>query len=146
MCYNSLMELAKIKEILNSYDAVTNALLFGSYAKGIAKSMSDIDIAIQTREEMDLFTIGEIIANIESAIERRVDLVVLNDLYKKAPLLAFNIYQKHKVLFIKDKEAYDSFKENALHFYLDFKHIIDEQNRAFSQRVADGTLAKIKTA
>lgn len=140
------MELSKIKEILDSYDVIINALLFGSYAKGASHSMSDIDIAIQTREEPDLLAIGEIISDVESVAEKKVDLVMLNDLYKKAPLLAFNIYQNHKILFIKDKEAFDSFKENALHFYLDFKHIIDEQNRAFLQRVADGTLAEIKTA
>ena len=140
------MELSKIKETLNSYDVITNALLFGSYAKGTPHGMSDIDIAIQTRKDLDLLAIGEIISTIESVVEKKVDLVVLNDLHKKAPLLAFNIYQNHKALFVKDKKAYDSFKENALHFYLDFKHIIDEQNRSFSQRVADGTLAKIKTA
>ena len=140
------MELSKIKEILNSYDVIINALLFGSYAKGKQHAMSDIDIAIQTKEELDLLTLGEIISAVEGAAKRKVDIVVLNDLYKKAPLLAFNIYQNHKALFIKDKKVYDCFKENALHFYLDFKHVIDDQNRAFSQRVADGTLAKIKTA
>jgi len=86
------------------------------------------------------------ISKLESATNKKIDLVILNNLYKKSPLLAYNIYLQHKIIFLKDEKSFKSFKENALHYYMDFEHILDEQNRAFLQRIADGNLAKTKTA
>ncbi len=117
------MKISEIKNILRSYDVITNALLFGSHADNTQHAMSDIDIAVITKNEMDIFTMGEIISKLEAITGSKIDLVSLNDLYKKSPLLAYNIYQNHKIIFLRD-----------------------EQNEAFSQRIADGDLAKIKTA
>ncbi len=140
------MKISEIKNILRSYDVITNALLFGSHADNTQHTMSDIDIAVATKNEMDIFSMGEIISKLEDATSAKIDFIILNDLYKKSPLLAYNIYQNHKIIFLRDEQSFKSFKENTLHYYMDFKHILDEQNEAFSQRVADGNLAKIKTA
>lgn len=139
------MEL-KLEKVLSQYDFITNVLIFGSYATDKQNSMSDIDIAMQTNKDIDIFELGEIISNLESALALKTDLVILNDLYKKSPLLAYNIYQSHKAVYINDTGAYNNFKENALHYYLDFQHVIEEQNKAFLERVKNGTIAKIKTA
>lgn len=136
----------KLQKVLNQYDFITNILIFGSFATNKQNNMSDIDIAIQANKDIDIFELGEIISNIESTLDLKTDLVILNDLYKTSPLLAYNIYQSHKPLYITDTEAYNNFKENALHYYMDFKPIIEEQNRAFLERVKNGTIAKIKTA
>ncbi len=140
------MKTSEIKNILQSYDVITNALLFGSHADNTQHPMSDIDIAVATKNEMDIFSMGEIISKLEDATNTKIDFIILNDLYKKSPLLAYSIYQNHKIIFLKDEKKFKSFKENTLHHYMDFKHILDEQNEAFSQRIADGDLAKIKTA
>src|SRR3990167_3156441 len=132
----------KLQELLSQYDFISNVLIFGSFALDKQNSMSDIDIAIQTTRDIDIFTIGEIISNLESALAIKIDLVILNNLYKKSPLLAYNIYQSHKQVYINDVEKYNDFKSNALHYYLDFKPIIEEQNRAFLKRVENGTIAK----
>lgn len=136
----------KLKELLSQYDFITNVLIFGSYATDKQNIMSDIDIAMHTNKDIDIFELGEIISNLESTLALKIDLVVLNNLYKKSPLLAYNIYQSHKPIYINDTEAYSSFKENALHYYLDFQHVIEDQNIAFLERVKNGTIAKIKTA
>jgi len=140
------IEINKIRDILEEYDFIINALLFGSYSNGKADRFSDVDIAIEVTETIDLLTMGEIISRLEIEVERKTDLVIINDLHKKSPLLAFNIYKNHKRLFIKDQKRYDGFKENALHFYLDFKRVLDEQNRMFLKRVESGNIGKIKTA
>lgn len=137
---------SKLKELLNQYDFVTNVLIFGSYAANKQNNMSDIDIAIHTNKDIDIFELGEIISNLESTLNLKTDLVILNNLYKKSPLLAYNIYQSHKPVYLNDTGTYNSFKENALHYYLDFQHVIEEQNIAFLERVKNGTIAKIKTA
>lgn len=136
----------KLKELLSQYNFIVNVLIFGSYAKNKQNSMSDIDIAVQTNKEIDIFELGEIISNLESTLALKIDLLILNNLYKKSPLLAYNIYQSHKQVYVNDTETYNSFKENALHYYLDFQHVIEEQNIAFLERVKNGTIAKIKTA
>lgn len=135
----------KLKELLSQYNFITNVLIFGSYATNKQNSMSDIDIAMQTNRDIDIFELGEIISNLESTLALKIDLVILNNLYKKSPLLAYNIYQSHKSVYINDTQAYNNFKENALHYYMDFKPIIEEQNKAFLERVKNGTIAKIKT-
>jgi len=140
------IKINKIRDILEEYDFIINALLFGSYSNGKADRFSDVDIAIEVTETIDLLTMGEIISRLEIEVERKTDLVIINDLHKKSPLLAFNIYKNHKRLFIKDQKRYDGFKENALHFYLDFKRVLDEQNRMFLKRVESGNIGKIKTA
>ncbi|WP_457749140.1 type VII toxin-antitoxin system MntA family adenylyltransferase antitoxin [Sulfurimonas sp.] len=139
------MNKDKIKNILQNYATIENALLFGSYASNTAHNMSDVDIAIQTSEELDIFEIGEIIAVLESHLGKKIDFILLNELYKKSPLLAYNIYKNHLPLFIKNREKYNYFKESALHYYLDFKHVIDAQNEAFNERIANGNLAKTQT-
>lgn len=137
---------SKLKELLNQYDFVTNVLIFGSYAANKQNNMSDIDIAMHTNKDIDIFELGEIISNLESTLNLKIDLVILNNLYKKSPLLAYNIYQSHKPVYLNDTVTYNNFKENALHYYLDFQHVIEEQNKAFLERVKNGTIAKIKTA
>jgi len=145
--YNESMRVQQeLVEILCRNEMVVNALLFGSYASGRVHNMSDVDIAIETARELSLYEMGMIIADIESLLDKKVDLVILNDLYKKSPLLAYNIYLNHQKLCIGDQKKYDRFKENALRYYLDFKPVLDEQNIAFSKRIADGNLAKIETA
>ncbi|MDD5400779.1 MAG: nucleotidyltransferase domain-containing protein [Sulfurimonas sp.] len=136
----------KLQKLLSRYDFITNVLIFGSYALNKQNDMSDIDIAIQTKKDIDIFELGEIISNLESTLALKTDLVILNNLYKKSPLLAYNIYQSHKPVYINDTGAYSDFKLNALHYYLDFQHVIEDQNIAFLERVKNGTIAKIKTA
>ena len=140
------MDLTNIKKILQRYDIISNALLFGSYAEKTQHNMSDVDIAVETRGELDLLTIGEIVSELEIATKKKVDFIILNNLYKTAPLLAYNIYKKHTVLFVKEEKNFQKFKENALHYYMDFQYHLALQNKAFHQRIEDGNLAKTQTA
>lgn len=140
------MDINQIKRILQRYDTVENALLFGSYATNTQHNMSDMDIAVQTSRELNLFEMGDIIASLETELNHKIDFVIFNELYKTSPLLAYNIYKNHTILILNNKKKYDVFKENALHYYLDFKHILDEQNLAFSKRISNGNIAKTQTA
>ena len=134
------------KRVLSQYDYIDYALLFGSYANGKEYAMSDIDIALYTTRDLSLYEVGTIISDMESALERKIDLVLLNDLPFQRPLLAYNIYLNHRIIFNNNPEAYHKFKEMALHAYMDFKPMIEDQNRAFDQRIQNGTLAKTQTA
>ena len=136
----------KIQKVLSDYDFIVNTVVFGSYANSKMGEFSDIDMAIETSREVGILELGGIISNLETCTNKKIDLVLLNSLYKHRPLLAYNIYINHKIIFIKDMQRYNDFKINALHYYMDFKYILDEQNKAFRQRVANGNIGKTKTA
>jgi len=132
-----------IYKTLKEFDYIDVALLFGSYAKGDEKFLSDIDIAINTTKKITLLELGYIVATLEDALNKKVDLVILNELYKKNPLLAYNIYINHKEIFIKNKKAYDDFKFYALKYYMDTKPLYEMTNQKMLERLNNGTFGKI---
>ena len=67
---------------------------------------------------------------------QKVDLVVLNDLYHRDPQLVFNIIQKHKEIFIRNREVWNQYKTKSLLVYFDEKPILDKVNEAFRKRYA----------
>lgn len=135
-----------VKELLKKYDFILFALMFGSFAKGEPTPLSDLDIGIFTEREIDLFQTGEIIFELETLANRKVDLVILNDLPVTHPLLAFNIVAGHKLLFCSNTKAYSDFKTKSLLFYFDFQPIIKVQNEHLKKRIKNGTFGKAETS
>ncbi len=136
----------KISDILKSYDTIMFALLFGSYSTNTQNFLSDVDIAIYTKEDIDLFTQGEMIAVLESELGKRVDLIVINDLYKTNTKLSFNITNNHEVLFCNDEEKYVDFKANSLKYYFDISYMYNMFDSGLKKRISDGTYGKIKAS
>ncbi|WP_292661919.1 nucleotidyltransferase domain-containing protein [Nitratifractor sp.] len=130
----------KIREVLEQYSCIDFALLFGSAAKGKMHPMSDVDIAISTEEELGLLDLGRIIAELESALEKPVDLLRLDDLPRENPKLAFSIVNEHIVLLQRREEKYYAFKEAAYRYYFDQAWIFGASLRSFQKRVSRGTL------
>jgi len=63
-----------IQQLLKQYPAVTEAIIYGSHAKGTATERSDIDIAVKGAE-LDRFTIAELFSAFDdSNIVQQVDL------------------------------------------------------------------------
>ncbi len=61
-----------LKNILKNMP-VYNVILFGSYAKNQATKSSDIDLVIDTREELMGFKLYSLITKIEEAFNKQVD-------------------------------------------------------------------------
>jgi len=135
-----------ITNILNQYDFISFALLFGSYANKKANELSDIDIAIYISKDIDIFTQGTIIATLEIELSKKIDLVILNELYKSNAKICFNILNNHKLLFCKDKKNYLSFKENTLKYYFDISYMYDMFDNSLKKRLVDGTYGKTKAS
>jgi len=138
------MDIKKLEEILSKYDFILFALLFGSYASGKDGYLSDIDIAIETDKELDLLTYGEIISDIETSLKKKIDLIITNKLYKTDPKIAFNITDKHKVIFVKDKNRYIDFKVNSLKYYFDTMYMYKMFDKSLQERLKNGTFGKVK--
>jgi len=136
------MDIKKLENILSQYDFIIFALLFGSHATQSTYAMSDLDIAIYTDGEIDLLTMGEMIATLEAEVDTKVDLVILNDLYKTDPKLAFNITDNHQVIFCRDQECYIDFKTMSMKYYFDIAPMYEMFDKALKERLKNGTYGK----
>ena len=122
-----------------TYDFI---LVFGSFANGKDHERSDVDIGICARNPLDLKTIGYHTAMLETKLGRSVDLIDLHDLYKKNPLLAFEILSCHTPLSIHDEERYIRFKTMAQLYYLDHKPLIEANRRQLHRRIEEGKIGE----
>lgn len=136
----------ELYRVLQPFQNITFALLFGSYADNTQTFLSDVDIAIYSDESIDLFTQGEIIASLEYRVNKKVDLVSLNDLYKSNPRLSFNITNNHQVIFCNNNELYIDFKTESLKHYFDVKYMLDMFDNALKERLLNGTYGKTQAS
>ncbi|WP_456433325.1 type VII toxin-antitoxin system MntA family adenylyltransferase antitoxin [Nitratifractor sp.] len=129
----------RLKALLQRENRIQFALLFGSFADDSAHGMSDIDIAVSLRSPMELLEMGALIAQLESLTRRRVDLLVVNDLPEERPKLAFSIVQSHRILLIRDEEAYIDFKERTYRNYFDQEAMFRQFDESFVRKVLDAS-------
>lgn len=123
---------------LQRFDFIDFALLFGSYAENRAHNLSDVDIGIFTNKDISLLEIGFLTANLESILKIKVDLMILNNLYKKNPVIAYEIVSSNKILFCINENKFIDFKKNALLYFMDTKNMRDMINKTFKDRLNKG--------
>lgn len=59
---------------------VTKMYLFGSYARGEADGASDIDLRVDAEHLTDLFVLGSLYSELESALNKSLDLITTQSL------------------------------------------------------------------
>jgi predicted nucleotidyltransferase len=131
----------KIIEVLLQRHYIRFAYLFGSQVKGQTRLGSDLDIAIYFKNEPDITAIGALVLELEAAANCEVDLVSLNDLYKKNPKLAYSIIDEGILLLCLDEALLAQYKKMSFLSYLDFKPIIDLFTRKLYERVSNNMFA-----
>jgi hypothetical protein len=111
-----------LRKILERDARVAYALLFGSNARGLARSSSDIDVAIGLAPGAAFSThdFGELVSRLQSAAERPVDLVVLDE---APPAVAYRVFRDGVELMVRDRPALVERKARAIVEYLDFQPI-----------------------
>ncbi len=132
----SIQEL--ITKELQRYDFIIFAFLFGSYAEDRATDISDIDVGIYTDKVLSLTDIGLINAHLEKTARKKTDLLILNDLYKKKPVLSFEVISKGNLIFCKDHEKLTEFKKNVFLYFIDTKPLRDMMDTTFRNRLKGG--------
>jgi hypothetical protein len=81
--------VGEIKSILNPiFDSypVHRAMLFGSYARGEANGLSDVDMLIDSQGELKGIRFFELWAILEESINKVIDLVEAVELRKDTPI------------------------------------------------------------
>jgi predicted nucleotidyltransferase len=113
------------------------ALVFGSTGRGGARPDSDVDIAVELRPgaARDVHAIGGLIARLESATGRAVDLVLLDE---APPSLAYRVFRDGRVLVERDHGALTARKARAILMYLDWKPVEERCARGVLRAAARG--------
>ena len=127
-----------IQQILSEDSRIEVALLFGSHVTGKTTPMSDVDIGIITNADLALIDLGHHISVLEAELSATVDLIELNDVFKRNPQFAYNIVSNHRVLFCRDSELLVAFKRNTFLYYFDTQPMRDVMNASFRRRIAEG--------
>jgi predicted nucleotidyltransferase len=101
---------------------VAYALLFGSNARGDARSGSDVDVAIGLvpGTRLSAQDIGDLVSRLESATGRTVDLVILDE---APPAIAYRVFRDGVEVVVRDRAALVDRKARAILEYLDFRPI-----------------------
>lgn len=76
---DSTLIVQQVRDVLAAEERIAFAVLFGSAARGALRASSDIDLAVRFAEDAQSqgWELGGIIAALEEALGRRVDLVDL---------------------------------------------------------------------
>jgi predicted nucleotidyltransferase len=138
----AVVDIDKISDMLKEDENILFALVFGSGAKGEMTVLSDIDIGIYTKDEMDLLEMGRLLSRLEKVVRRKVDLVILNDLYKKRPGFSFKVISSARLLFVRDRSIFVNFKKNVFLYYMDARPLIEMVRKSVKRRIETGTLGE----
>ncbi len=124
-----------LENIFSRHDEIIAIYLFGSHARGYARTDSDIDIGILLSDDK----LGSGLYPVQIARELKnncktkqdVDVRILN----KGTLRFLNQVLKGKLLLCRDDKKRIEFENSVISRYLDFKPIFNEYDRMRKLRV-----------
>jgi predicted nucleotidyltransferase len=113
-----------LRDVLGRDSRIAYALLFGSAARNSSHAGSDLDVAVGLVPDSSLSAgeVGALIADLERASGRTVDLAFLHE---APPALAYRIFRDGVVIIENDHRALAQRKARAVLDYLDFRPIED---------------------
>jgi hypothetical protein len=113
-------QVAAIARALDADPRIAYGLVFGSTARGQARTGSDLDVAIGLASgvEFDALAVGRLISDLEHAAGRTVDLVLLHE---APPALSYRVFRDGEVVFVRDRSALVERRVRAVLDYLDYR-------------------------
>ncbi len=109
-----------VKNVLLADDRISAAILFGSAAKGVARSSSDLDVAVISRAAGDAPALEadslDLVARLSIAARRDVHLILLD---RVEPVLGRQVFLGGRTLFDRDPRRTASILERVLVDYFD---------------------------
>jgi predicted nucleotidyltransferase len=124
---NNDIDIKKIKIMLDKIDVIIAVYLFGSVAINKQNSLSDIDIAVLLKKNVNYFDYKlRIHHDIARLTKKEADVIVLNAVHNL--YLIDSIINKGILLIDKDREKRIDYELSLSHAILDYKafrHTID---------------------
>ena len=105
---------------LDADPRIAYGLVFGSSARGEARTGSDVDVAIGLAAdvEFDALAVGRLVSDLERVSGRTVDLVLLHE---APPALAYRAFRDGVVVFVRNRSALVERRVRAVLDYLDYR-------------------------
>lgn len=94
----SIDEIIAIIAPIAKLHGVDRVYLFGSYARGEATEQSDIDLCIDAAAIRGMFALGGLYADLEEALQKRLDIVTVKSLKYNADADFLENMQRDRVL------------------------------------------------
>ncbi len=114
-------EIDRIVEELRKYPEVMVIILFGSHARGKAKPISDIDIAVITKDTD---------RNLEAEISSfSSDILDVAPFFRLPLYIQFEVFKHGKILFVRDDEYFLQVKRRVLREYLEMSRLYERMSR-----------------
>lgn len=126
-----------LREVLAGDARIAYALVFGSRARGTAHAGSDLDVAIglEPSSRLSALDLGDLVARLERASERSVDIVVVAE----APSpVAYRVFRDGQLILSKNHRVLVEDKTRAIMEYLDFRPIESLAARGVLAAAANG--------
>ncbi|MGB9660257.1 MAG: type VII toxin-antitoxin system MntA family adenylyltransferase antitoxin [Nitrososphaerales archaeon] len=126
--------LEALTRFFRSEDKISVAYLFGSHARKVNTSMSDVDIAVLLSEtpknllEYHLYLINKL----SEILRKDVDLIILNT---APPMLRHQVIKHGKVIYSRNEKARIIFEAKAESEYLDFSRAIRRYDECLIKQV-----------
>jgi len=110
--------IPKMLHDLKKIPQVKAVILYGSYAKGTQKPISDVDICVLTEKHIDEMT-GK---DARGWSGPKIDIVLFWDLPVN---IRYAVLREGKVILVRDEDFLNEVTVETMSEYLDFRHIID---------------------
>ena len=127
--------IAALQRALETDERVSAAILFGSAAKGVARSASDLDVALVARSAQDARALEadylDLAARLSLAAERDVQLALLDGV---DPVLGRQVFLHGRTLFDRDPRRTAGILERMTLEYFDGEYHRRLRGEALRQR------------
>ena len=131
-----------LKKYFESRQDINFALVFGSYANSKNHSFSDLDTGVHCKVELDILEIGNMIGDLESITNIKVDLLILNDLYEENSTIAYEIICNHKLIHSKSLNIFLNFKTKTYLHYFDDEPLREMKRKSLQKRIESNQIGK----
>jgi uncharacterized protein len=132
----------RLSGYFSDHPGIQLAVLFGSNARGDAHAASDIDIGICFDYHPDMLELGGIVATLTDLTGKRVDLLELEGLPVKNPLLAYTVAVEGRLLAENRPDAWLAYRNRACIQYFDMQEFLERQHSELNRRLQAGEFGK----
>ncbi|HOV80729.1 MAG TPA: nucleotidyltransferase domain-containing protein [Bacillota bacterium] len=128
-----------LAEYFSKRPEIIAAYIFGSYAEGVPRPDSDVDLAVLL-EKIPGNTLKyriELMEDTRKIIGLNTEIIILNEV---SLLLQFQVIQKGMVIFEKNAEKRAVFEMHTAGRYYDYKRYFDFHTSQLAERIKEGGL------
>lgn len=131
--------LPLLAEYFSKKPGLLAAYIFGSYAEGVSRTDSDVDLAVLL-ERIPGDTLKyrlDMMDETKMLLKLNTEIIILNE----APrLLQFQVIQKGNIIFERNPDKRALFEMNVASRYYDYKRYFDYHTRQLAERIKEGGL------